>query len=135
MPNDFTINEFGEIIRPSKGESEFQKEDKTLNTNSTPLTLRQKIAQFFRKNTMLMKLPFIEKFVNKQLNFLPPATQDIKTETNNNSVRESFVNWLSNNDEFRNLPPVQSISDPEKIAKMQKEINKYKQNTKDDGRI
>ena len=84
---------------------------------------------------MLMKLPFIEKFVNKQLNFLPPATQDIKTETNNNSVRESFVNWLSNNGEFRNSPPVQSISDPEKIAKMQKEINKYKQNTKDDGRI
>lgn len=135
LPNDFTINEFGEIIRPSKGESEFQKEDKNLNTNSSPLTLRQKIAQFFRKNTMLMKLPFIEKFVNKQLNILPPATQDIKTETNNSSVRESFVNWLSNNGEFRNLPPVQSISDPEKIAKMQKEMNQYKQNTNDDGRI
>ena len=135
MPNDFTINEFGEIIRPSKGESEFQKEDKTLNTNSTPLTLRQKIAQFFRKNTMLMKLPFIEKFVNKQLNILPLATQDIKAENNNNSLRENFVNWLSNNGEFRNLPPVQSISDSEKIAKMQKEMNQYRQNTNDDERI
>ena len=136
MSNDFTINEFGEIIRPSKGESEFQKEDKTLNTNSTPLTLRQKIAQFFRKNTMLMKLPFIEKFVNKQLNILPLATQDIKAENNNNSLRENFVNWLSNNGEFRNLPPVQSISDSEKIAKMQKEMNQYQQkNTNDDERI
>ena len=75
------------------------------------------------------------KIVNSILSSFKTSTQDIKTENNNNSVRESFVNWLSNNGEFRNLPPVQSISDPEKIAKMQKEINKYKQNTKDDGRI
>ena len=78
-----------------------------------------------------MNIPFVEKFVDKQLNVLPPPTEQ-RTSTRNSS-RESFVNWLSNNGEYRNLP-IQRMSDPERIAQMQIRMQQKQQSTDDNER-
>ena len=97
------------------------------------LTMRQRIAQFLQKNDMLMNIPFIEKFVGNQLNVLPPPTHQ-RTATINSS-REKFVNWLSNNGKYRNLPTIQRMSDPEKIAQMQRKMEQKQQSTEDNERF
>lgn len=97
------------------------------------LTIRQRIAKFLQKNDMLMNIPFIEKFVGNQLNVLPPPTHQ-RTATINSS-RENFVNWLSNNGKYRNLPTIQRMSDPEKIAQMQRKMEQKQQSTEDNERF
>ena len=99
--------------------------------NENKLTIRQRIAQFLQRNDILMNIPFVEKFVDKQLNVLPPPTEQ-RTSTRNSS-RESFVNWLSNNGEYRNLP-IQRMSDPERIAQMQIRMQQKQQSTDDNER-
>ena len=73
-----------------------------------------------------MNIPFVEKFVDRQLNVLPPPSQQRAAPTN--SSRESFVNWLSNNGEYRNLPPIQRMSDPERMAQMQRRMQQSQDN-------
>lgn len=80
-----------------------------------------------------MNVPFVEKFVNRQLNVLPPPT--VQRTSNVNSSRESFVNWLSNNGEYRNLPPIQRMSDPERIAQMQRRMQQNQRSNKDNERF
>ena len=101
--------------------------------NENKLTIRQRIAQFLQKNDMLMNIPFVEKFVDRQLNVLPPATQTRTQPTN--STREAFVNWLSNNGEYRNLPPIQRMSDPERMAQMQRRMQQNQQSTDENERF
>lgn len=148
MPEGYSINEFGEIIRPEQGQqqiefdndipiftppNETQQVEQYNQQNENKLTIRQRIAQFLQKNDMLMNIPFVEKFVDKQLNVLPPATQ---TRTQGvNSTRQAFVNWLSNNGEYRNLPPIQRLSDPERMAQMQRRMQQSQQSTDDNERF
>ena len=80
-----------------------------------------------------MNIPFVEKFVDRQLNVLPPASP-ARTQSSNSS-RESFVNWLSNNGEYRNLPSIQRMSDPEKIAQMQRRMQQPQQSTDENERF
>ena len=72
-----------------------------------------------------MNVPFVEKFVDRQLNVLPSILQ-VRSSTVNSS-RESFINWLSNNGEYRNLPPIQRLSDPERMAQMQRRMQQKQQ--------
>ena len=134
FPEGYSINEFGEIIRPARDEQVPQyapQQEMTMQDNK--LTIRQRIAQFLQKNDMLMNIPFVEKFVDKQLNVLPPPTQQRSAPVNNS--RESFVNWLSNNGEYRNLPPIQRMSDPERMAQMQRRIQQNQQSNEDNERF
>ena len=144
MPEGYSINEFGEIIRPEQGQQhiemdknipiftppdETQQVEQYSQQNENKLTIRQRIAQFLQKNDLLMNIPFVEKFVDKQLNVLPPPSEQRTTTTNNS--RESFVNWLSNNGEYRNLPPIQRMSDPERLAQMQRRMQENQQSNDD----
>ena len=160
FPEGYSINEFGEIIRPARAEERLQPlsseqtqtEEYTktrfgavINSNSysehlqpifqqntNQLSLKQRIAQFLQKNDMLMNIPFVEKFVDKQLNVLPPASQTRISVVN--SSREAFVNWLSNMGEYRNLPPIQRMSDPERMAQMQRRMQQNQQSNEDNER-
>ena len=78
-----------------------------------------------------MNMDFVDKFVHKQLDVLPEPTQDIReTNTSNetretntsstNRTREDFINQLTNFGAYRNLPPVQRMSDPQKERKNEK---------------
>lgn len=148
MPEGYSINEFGEIIRPEQGQQhiemdkdipiftppgETQQVEQYSQQNENKLTIRQRIAQFLQKNDMLMNIPFVEKFVDKQLNVPPPPSQQRTTTVN--SSREAFVNWLSNNGEYRNLPPIQRMSDPERMAQMQRRMQQAQQSTDDNERF
>ena len=96
---------------------------------NNPLSLKQKIAKLLQKSDLLMNIPFLEKFVDRQLNVLSPATEQLTSTVN--SSRESFENWLSNKGEHRNLPPIQRMSDTEKIETMRKRMEQNQESNKD----
>lgn len=165
MPEDYSINEFGEIIRPAKNEEiqqlqeQHQEEQGYTNTrfgavinsnsysehlqpisqqNQNKLSLKQRVAQFLQKHNLFMNMTFVDKFVHKQLDVLPEPTQEIrKTNTNTeirenntsnkNQTRENFINELTNFGAYRNLPPVQRMSDPQKIEEMKRKMQQNQQ--------
>ena len=62
------------------------------------------------------------------MNVLPESTQQRTGITNTKSTRQAFINMLTNNGEYRNLPPIQRMSDPERMAQMRRKMEQ-KQNT------
>lgn len=115
----------GEIIRQNQ-ENEVKKQEQSQNK----LSLKQKVAKFLRSHDIFMNLTFVENFVNKQLNILPERTETKQSaQIAKNRLKKDFENWLSNNGEYKNLPPVHSVSNPDSIARMQRKMN-----TKRDGR-
>lgn len=77
-----------------------------------------------------MNLSFVDKFVHKQLDILPAPTE-IAKQTNtvsSSKTRENFINQLTNFGTYRNLPPIQRMSDPEKIAQMRRKMEQKEQN-------
>ena len=164
MPEGYSINEFGEIIRPAREEHQTQVQSQSqtqgkeesirtsrfgtaINSNSysqhlqpiaqrvdNKLTLKQKIAQFLQKNNLFMNMSFVENFVHKQLDILPEPTQDIRESNTTmpiNRTREHFIDQLTNFGEYRNLPPIQRMSDPEKIAQMRRKMEQNQQSNDD----
>lgn len=124
LPQGYEINEFGEVIRPEKQSRDFQI-DNEIPTFEPPteqsLSFKQKIARMLQNNELLMKVPFIKKFAEKQLNVLPPPVTMERIVTRA-GTRDGFANWLSNNGQYRNLPPIQRMSDPEKIEAMRRKM-------------
>ena len=150
MQEGVSINEFGEIIRPNGIETSVivddnipvftpPTDDKTImqqTQNDNKLTLKQRVAQFLQKNNLFMNLSFVDKFVHNQLDVLPPATQETRT-TNTRTVnrtRESFINELTNFGAYRNLPPIQRMSDPQKIEEMRRKMEQNQQSNEDNER-
>lgn len=134
MPEGYSINEFGEIIRPAREEKQEQIQGTTnVYPNETKLSLKQRVAQFLQKNNLFMNLSFVDKFVHKQLDVLPSPTQEIR-ETNTsttNRTRESFINELTNFGAYKNLPPIQRMSDPERMAQMRRKMEQNQQSNAD----
>lgn len=86
------------------------------------LSFTQKIARFFEKHKPLMNISIIKNFVRKQLDVLPPArNQEENNVSTLNSKRNDFINEISNNGEFRKLPPLQTTKERNQSLK---EINK-----------
>lgn len=130
MPEGYSINEFGEIIRPAVQEHQQQTQDSHQNENK--LTLKQRIAQFLQKNGIFMNLSFVENFVHKQLDVLPSATQKTRESTSPNNqtqhrTREDFINQLTNFGQYRNMPPIQRMSDPQRIEEMRRKMEQHQQ--------
>ena len=129
FPEGYSINEFGEIIRPARQEKQEQSPEPEQQQSENKLTLKQKVAQFLQRNNLFMNLSFVDEFVHKQLDVLPPATQEIRN-TNSRAVsrnREDFMNELTNFGQYRNLPPIQRMSDPERLARMQQKMKENQQ--------
>ena len=83
-----------------------------------------------------MNLSFVDKFVRKQLDVLLPATQEIRDTTTRGGsrTREDFMNELTNFGRYRNLSPIQRMSDPERIARMQRKMEQSQQSNDDNER-
>lgn len=127
MPEGYSINEFGEIIRPERTE---QLQQNVQQQNQNKLSLKQRVAQFLQKNNLFMNLEFVEKFVHQQLDILPPPEQ--ATRINTASRQESnFKNWITRNGQLRNLPPIQRMSDPQKLEEMRRKMEQNTQSNND----
>ena len=131
MPEGYSINESGEIIRPAKQENpeQGQNPESEQHQSENKLTLKQKVAQFLQKNNLFMNMSFVDKFVHQQLDVLPPASPRSRTTNTKpvNRTREDFMNELSNFGKYRNLPPIQRMSDPERIARMRQKMEENSQ--------
>lgn len=136
MPEGYSINEFGEIIRPAREEQQELNQENNMQQDENKLSLKQKVAQFLQKNNLFMNLSFVDKFVHRQLDILPPATQEIRNTSTQtaNRTRENFINELTNFGAYRNLPPIQRMSDPERIARMQRKMDENQQSNDDNER-
>lgn len=71
-------------------------------------TLSQKLAQRISSNQFLSKMPFMNKFIKKQLYILPEKTQK-QTKHNLTDKREKFSGELSNNGAYSELSKVKPI--------------------------
>ena len=152
IPKGYSINEFGEIIRPAKDERQPQvqkqkEEIKPLHSQTmiqhskNKLSIKQKIAQFLQKNNLFMNMSFVEKFVHKQLELLPESTQNIRelaVESNKsketktiNKTREDFINQLTNFGAYRNLPSIQRMSDSQRLEEMRRRREEHTQENDD----
>ena len=49
-------------------------------------------------------------------------------------IAENFINELTNFGAYRNLPPIQRMSDPEKMAKMKRKMEQNQQSNDDNER-
>lgn len=138
LPKGYSINKFGEIIRPAREEKQEQAQQVTnVQQNESKLTLKQKVAQFLQKNNLFMNLSFVDKFVRKQLDVLPPATQEMRNANNTETIdrtREDFINRITNLGQYRNLQPIQRMSDPEKLAQMKRKMEENQQSNGDNER-
>lgn len=97
--------EIDKIYNNQDNNENFKTNDKNEHSNdenNSSLTLKQRMAQFLRGNSVLMKIPFVSNFVDRQLNVLPPPANVVKKETLENKS-DKFENWLSNNGEYRKL--------------------------------
>lgn len=148
----YSINKFGEIIRPAKDERQpqvkKQKEETKPSRSQTmlqhsenKLSIKQRIAQFLQKNNLFMNMSFVEKFVHKQLELLPESTQNIRevaVDSNKNKetktinkTREDFINQLTNFGAYRNLPPIQRMSDSQRLEEMRRRREEHTQENDD----
>lgn len=154
MTEGYSINKFGEIIRPNGIDTEVPVNDnipiftppteessveqpiQSGNQNENKITLKQKVAQFLQRNNLFMNLSFVDRFVHKQLDVLPPATQATRN-TNTRAVgrtRQDFMDSITNFGQYRNLPPIQRMSDPERLARMQRKMEENQKSNDDNER-
>lgn len=108
-PDEIGINDFGEIIRTGESSEEFvisddipifQPPTNEQPINDSNLSFKQRIALFLQRNSFLINIPFIEKFVNKQMNILPaPGKNILKV----NASKEKFDAWVTGNGEYSKL--------------------------------
>ena len=152
IPKGYSINEFGEIIRPAKDERQpqvqKQKEEikpsrsqTMLQHSENKLSIKQKIAQFLHKNNLFMNMSFVEKFVHKQLEVLPESTQDsreVAVDSNKNretktinKTREDFINQLKNFGAYSNPPSIQRMSDSQRLEEMRRRREEHTQENDD----
>lgn len=152
IPKGYSINEFGEIIRPAKDERQPQvqkqkEEIKPLHSQTmiqhskNKLSIKQKIAQFLQKNNLFMNMSFVEKFVHKQLELLPESIQNLRevaVDSNKNKetktinkTREDFINQLTNFGAYRNLPSIQRMSDSQRLEEMRRRREEHTQENDD----
>jgi len=130
--SSFTINEFGEIIRPDNFQVQEQSPISQVPTvQEGKQTFRQRVAQFLQGRDMLMRVPLVENFVNKQLNVLPPPTTQPTIVASMEDTRQDFLKVISGNGEFRK-PEYSKVSEqPQRtqelsrdtLSKVQKDVH------------
>lgn len=138
MTDGVSINEYGEVIRPDGKDNSFQI-DNNIPTFEPPseksLSFKQKIAMMLQNNDFLMKILFLRNLVDKQLNVLPPPTQNTSLHGGIiNRSRVDFMNEITNFGQYRNLPPIRRMSDPERIMQMQRKMEENQKSTDENER-
>ena len=131
--DEVEINSNDEAINGSDREETQKDNSEQTQRNENRLSLKQKIAKFLQKNNLFMNLSFVEKFVHQELDVLPPTTQETRI-SSTNQTRTDFENWITNNGQLRNLPPVQRMSEPQKIEEMRRKMEQNQQANEDNER-
>ena len=105
-----------------------------LEQNNQTLSVRHKLAQILQRNNILMKIPFLQKFVSKQLNVLPPAVSRIKEQIAKPVVKKTLSEQLAEDARKRNPNLGRRMSDPNKIAYMQRQMEQKMKSTDEEER-
>ncbi|MDO5565004.1 MAG: hypothetical protein Q4F88_07230 [Eubacteriales bacterium] len=138
LPFKFTTEIYPELLKKRqavlmserRNNRNFGKIDEQQIQKKQKLMFTQKVAQFIQKNSTLMKIPFLEKYVGRQLNVLPSAHEEMTT-VNSGNARQSFLNSLTNLGDCKNTSPVQRTSRTDQIAEKRKKMEE-KQRFKED---
>ena len=88
------VNQYGQIVK----EGNLKVEKATLQVQNK-VSFSQKIALFLQRNSVLMKVPFIEKYVDKKLMQLPPVRSEQK-QYDYGKAHRNFVDLISNNGKY-----------------------------------
>ena len=128
-------------MKKQKEETKPSRSQTMLQHSENKLSIKQRIAQFLQKNNLFMNMSFVEKFVHKQLELLPESTQNIRevaVDSNKNKetktinkTREDFINQLTNFGAYRNLPPIQRMSDSQKLEEMRRKMEQHSKESYD----
>jgi hypothetical protein len=128
-------------VKKQKEETKPSRSQTMLQHSENKLSIKQRIAQFLQKNNLFMNMSFVEKFVHKQLELLPESTQNIRevaVDSNKNKetktinkTREDFINQLTNFGAYRNLPPIQRMSDSQRLEEMRRRREEHTQENDD----
>ena len=130
LKNDIDIqnksNVINEIVKSNNEIIKNKEEQEGITPIETEnkLSLMQKVAHFLQKHNIFMNLSFVDKFVHQQLDVLPVPKQEIKNinTQSTNKTKENFINGLTDFGKYRNLPPIERMSDPEKIEEMKRKM-------------
>lgn len=106
------------MVNQLNGIEERQEDDETKDNKNSFI---QRIARRIQNNNFLMNVPFVKKFVDRQLNVLPPATKP--SEVSLSEQRQRFLSRLNNNGLYTMQQP-QRMSDPARINAMKRKIEK-----------
>lgn len=130
---EYKTTKFGAVIDPNSYAEHLQP---ISQQNEDKLSLKQRVAQFLQKNNIFMNLSFIEKFVHRQLDILPATTQETRdtSKTTANRTGENFINEITNFGKYRNLPPIQRMSDPQKLEQMRRKMEQNQPSKNDNER-
>lgn len=125
-----------EVLEEYKSSKQQGAERQTESVGTNEIGIRQKIANFLAHKSLLRKIPFVDRFVVKELRLLPEAVQEQKE--NKITAHTKFENEISGHGKYKNLfmgKPVRNVSleisrqkipesnamaDSEKIAQMKK---------------
>ena len=107
---EFTINEFGEIIRPHV----LEQQPAIKNTEPEKTTFRQKLKQ------LLSRVPLVRNLVNSQEKALPESSKQLEMVSGNEETKKDFLNNLTGHGEFLK-PEYSQIAETEKTAKEMEE--------------
>lgn len=105
-----------------------------LEHSNQELSVKQKLAQILQRNNALMRIPFLQRFVNKQLNVLPPAISEIREQTVKPVIKKTLSEQLAEDARKRNLNLGRRMSDPNKIAYMQRQMEQKVKSTDEEER-
>ena len=105
-----------------------------LEHSNQELSVKQKLAQILQRNNALMRIPFLQRFVNKQLNVLPPAISEIREQTVKPVIKKTLSEQLAEDARKRNPNLGRRMSDPNKIAYMQRQMEQKVKSTDEEER-
>ncbi len=130
---EYNTTKFGTAVDPNSYTEYLQP---ISQQNENKLSLKQRVAQFLQKNNLFMNLSFVDKFVHRQLDILPPAIQETRNTSTQavSRTRECFINEITNFGKYRNLPPIQRISDPQKLEQMRRKMEQNQPSKNDNER-
>ena len=115
------VNQYGQIVK-----EENLKIEKATLQKKAKLSFSQKIALFLQKNSLLMKVPFVEKYVDKKLMLLPLAQSEEK-QYDYGQPHRNFVNLISNNgkySKYKNLSKEQIKEQRAIIAQIEQNLKR-----------
>lgn len=130
-------------------EPNIQEEIVTIEKNkifeTQPTTYKQKLALILKENDWLNTFPFVEKFINSQLNLLSEpgleqksepeqesgqALEQVKNKTESRSRRE-FMDRITNFGEYRNLLKATAMADRKKMNRIVEELEQKQADKKE----